>query len=112
MTWDGQDRRGSDELMMTIGELKAEAKSSQRQRAELFSQVGEVREDIAKMNTTVTECTSHIAAMLDKHDVKIKAFDEDITTLKKFKQRMLLGIAGIAGSGGITGAVLTKLGLN
>jgi len=94
-----------------LGELTNDAKSSNTQRAELFTQVGEMKTDMSDIKMLLTESTSTIAAMLDKHDVKIQRFDADISNLKKFKQRMLLGIAGIAGSGGIAGAVLTKLGL-
>ena len=112
MSWDDDDRRrNNDKLMMTIGELKADAKASQNQRTELFAKVAETKQDMTEIKTMLIENTSAIGAMLDKHEVKIEAFGEDIRGLKKFRQRMLLGIAGIAGSGGITGAVLTKLGL-
>tara|TARA_R110002126_G_scaffold35733_1_gene109580 strand:- start:120 stop:434 length:315 start_codon:yes stop_codon:yes gene_type:complete len=94
-----------------LGELTSEAKVSQTQRAELFSQVGDIKSDISEINVNLKEYTSTVAAMLDKHDGKIETFDTDISGLKKTRQRMYVAIAGLFGSGGISGAIMAKLGL-
>ena len=100
-----------DDVSLAIGELRSDMVASQNQRTELFTQVGGIKDDMSEMKSLIMEHTAHIGTMLDRHDVKIKDFDADISGLKKFKRNMLLGIASVAGTGGITGALLTKLGL-
>lgn len=104
-----------DQVSAAIGELKAEATASKNQRAALFDQVG----DIKKM---VADLTVVIQTNITKDDIKIAEIEKDVKShgsaigdLKKFKQRMLIGIAAIGGTGGIVGALTTglanKLGL-
>ena len=104
-----------DQVSAAIGELKAEATSSKNQRAALFDQVGDVKKMLADLTVV-------IQTNITKDDIKISEIEKDIKShgssigeLKKFKQRMLIGIAAIGGTGGIVGALTTglanKLGL-
>ena len=104
-----------DQVSAAIGELKAEATSSKNQRAALFDQVGDIKQMVADLTVV-------IQTNITKDDIKIAEMEKDIKShgssigeLKKFKQRMLIGIAAIGGTGGIVGALTTglanKLGL-
>ena len=104
-----------DQVSATIGELKAEATSSKNQRAALFDQVGDVKKMLADLTVV-------IQTNITKDDIKIAEMEKDIKShgssigeLKKFKQRMLIGIAAIGGTGGIIGGLTSglanKLGL-
>ena len=100
-----------DEVSHAIGELKAEAIDSQNQRRALFDKVDDIGDKIAELKTIVqTSITAH-AATLDVHGEKLTRHHEDIRNLKKFRRNIYLGIATVGGTGGITGAILTKLGL-
>ena len=105
-----------DQVSQSIGELKAESTSSKNQRAALFEQVGEIKQMVADLTVV-------IQTNITKDDIKISEIEKDVKShgsaigdLKKFKQRMLIGIAAIGGTGGIVGALTTnlanKLGLN
>ena len=98
-----------DQVSAAIGELKAESTSSKNQRAALFQQVGEIKQMVADLTVVIQ---TNIA----KDDIKIFEIEKDIKShgssigeLKKFKQRMLVGIAAIGGTGGIVGALTTNL---
>ena len=104
-----------DQVSAAIGELKAEATSSKNQRAALFDQVGDIKQMVADLTVV-------IQTNITKDDIKIAEMEKDIKShgssigeLKKFKQRMLIGIAAIGGTGGVVGALTTglanKLGL-
>lgn len=105
-----------DEVSAAIGELKADAKASQNQRAQLFTEVGDIKTMIADL--TVVVQTSIVAGQgrLDEVEEDVKAQGKQITSLNKVKQRMYVAVASIGGIGGVT-ATLTqglakKLGLN
>ena len=98
-----------DQVSQSIGELKAESTSSKNQRAALFEQVGEIKKMVADLTVV-------IQTNITKDDIKIAEIEKDIKShgssigeLKKFKQRMLVGIAAIGGTGGIVGALTTNL---
>jgi len=104
-----------DQVSASIGELKAEAASSKNQRAALFLQVADIK-------TMVADLTVVIQTNITKDDIKIEEIEKDVKShgasigeLKKFKQRMLIGIAAIGGTGGIIGGLtsglLNKLGI-
>ena len=104
-----------DQVSAAIGELKAEATSSKNQRAALFDQVGDIKVMLADLTVV-------IQTNITKDDIKIAEIEKDIKShgssigeLKKFKQRMLIGIAAIGGTGGIIGGLTSglanKLGL-
>ena len=98
-----------DQVSQSIGELKAESTSSKNQRAALFEQVSEIKQMVADLTVV-------IQTNITKDDIKISEIEKDIKNhgssigeLKKFKQRMLIGIAAIGGTGGIVGALTTNL---
>ena len=116
MAWDGDDRRSNnhDDIMMTIGELKAEAKASQRQREELFSQVGSIKEDIGEFRTEMKEHTATVTQLLTAHAEKHNKQDERIDSLESSRTRLRVVLAGgLGGSGTLGGAIgnwLAKFG--
>ena len=70
----------------------------------------------------VADLTVVIQTNITKDDIKITEIEKDVKShgsaigdLKKFKQRMLIGIAAIGGTGGIIGGLTSglanKLGL-
>jgi hypothetical protein len=111
--WSGRDERrgGMDEISVAIGELRAEAKAAVSQRTELFAQLGDVKEHIGDMKTMLTESNVKMTTMLENHDTKLDSHTADISALKSFRTKMYLGIAAISGTGGIAGALMTKMGL-
>jgi len=103
-------RGGMDEISKSIGALEADAEAGKRQRTELFTQIGGVKSDLHDIKNILTQNTEKVSAMLTKHDGKLNSHAVDIKGLKAFRTKMYLGIAAISGTGGIVGAVMTKLG--
>ena len=105
-----------DQVSAAIGELKAEAKSSQSQRAALFDQVGDIKSMIGDLTVVIQTNITKDELRITEIEKDIKSHGSSIGELKKFKQRMLLGIAAIGGTGGIIGGLtsglLNKLGLS
>ena len=96
-----EERRNNDIL---LGELIAEAKASKAQRTLLFEKLDGMSTTLLGLNATIPPLVERV----NDNSVSINA-------LNKFKQRIYIGIAAVAGTGGITGAVATglmnKLGL-
>lgn len=92
-----------------LGELTAEGKASRNQRADLFTEVGDIK-------TMIADLTVVVQTSITKGDARLTEVEEDLVSqgkaigeLKKFKQRMLIGIAAIGGTGGIIGGLTTGL---
>ena len=100
-----------DQVSAAIGELKAESTSSKNQRAALFQQVGEIKQMVADLTVVIQTNIAKDDLKISEIEKDIKSHGSSIGELKKFKQRMLIGIAAIAigGTGGIVGALTTNL---
>ena len=104
-----------DQVSAAIGELKAESTSSKNQRAALFQQVGEIKQMVADLTVVIQTNIAKDDLKISEIEKDIKSHGSSIGELKKFKQRMLVGIAAIGGTGGIIGGLTSglanKLGL-
>ena len=98
-----------DQVSAAIGELKAESTSSKNQRAALFQQVGEIKQMVADLTVVIQTNIAKDDLKISEIEKDIKSHGSSIGELKKFKQRMLIGIAAIGGTGGIVGALTTNL---
>lgn len=99
-------RRNND---MLIGELIADSKSSKNQLALLFDKADQTNKMIADLTNTVQTSIVDGRGRLDHVEGTVEKHGQDIGSLKKFKNRALIGIAAIGGTGGIAGAVVTGL---
>ena len=104
-----------DEVSAAIGELKAEANASRNQRSELFSEVGDIKEMIGDLTVIVKTSITADEGRLTRVEEDVKSHGKSLAVLTTFKNRMLIGIAAIGGTGGIVGAITTgiasKIGL-
>jgi len=104
-------RYGMDDISLAIGELRSESKAGNVQRTELFKQVGDIKDDISDVKQLLLTHNTRVTSMLEANTQKIDVVERDVTTLKVFRTNVWLLLAGITGTGGVTGYLLTKLGL-
>lgn len=108
-----QSRRSND---MIIGELLAEAKSSRTQRALIFDKMDENNKVMNNLTVLVQTSITSSNDRLTEVEKDVASQGTSIGELKKFKQRLLIGIAAVGGTGGIIGGVtsgiLSKLGVS
>lgn len=100
-----------DQVSEAIGRLTADAAAAQRQRAELFKKADETKDTLGEIKTILSTHSVKNAELLEKHDGQIGAVAGDVASLKKTRQRIYIAVAGMGGSGGIVGYVLSRLGI-
>lgn len=102
----GERRRGMDDVSVAIGELKAEAKTSQRQREELFKQIGDMRDDMLEFRTEMAEHSATVTQLLKAHAEKHDNQDDRLDSLEASRTRLRVVLAGgLGGSGTLGGAI-------
>lgn len=90
-----------DDVQRALGRLEASDESSQRQREELFKQIGELRED---MHTGFTEMRAMMAPLASM-PTHIKSHCDDLRVLNNYVQR----IKGVMWSGRVAWIALIAL---
>lgn len=96
---------GDNDVQRVLGRLQASDEASQRQRAELFSQVGEIKETLGEIKVLVSPLARHIE---DDND-RFQSHGKRLTELEAGhnKVRGAMWAAGVMG--GLGGFLASKL---
>lgn len=100
---------GIDDISVAIGALQADAVASQRQRSDLFKKTGEIKDNIAELKVLMTQHITSTVDALETQGKAIEGLQSGVSGLKKFRQRVYIILAGVGGSGGISGWLAGKL---
>ena len=90
-----------NDVSVAIGRLAADSEAGQRQRADLFQKV----DDLHNTTSEIKEILATMPALVDR----VNDHEKAIGGLQKFKNRALIGVAGIGGGGGFMGANAGKI---
>lgn len=105
MTWDGEDRRGGENISRTIGSLERGQESLRSQVSVIFEKLDKQTDKIADHNSQVNDKLNAILSIQEQ----VGRHETDISQLKSFKNKSLIGLALVFGGGGVAGAYVDKV---
>ena len=96
---------GDNDVQRVLGRLQASDETSQRQRAELFTQIGEIKGVIGEIKVLVSPLAKH----MEDDDERFSSHGKRLTELEAShnKARGAMWAAGVVG--GIGGFLASKL---